>query len=193
MRRFALIAALLFAPFAYGSASAQDNDALCANPATYCGGLIAPACLNRVGAGALPAGDACGAQFAAYKSCLTTAAQTCGGAANAPPAAPVSREKVSSSRIFLLEEDLEGVYANFWHAVPLRTRDEIAQLNGAEMTIIGEGKTVDFYGVLHINCENKKFHWKSASNFGEALNRARSIEQSVPNAVVTNATRAFCP
>lgn len=75
MMRFtatALLGALLAAP-----AAAQSID--CANPA--CETKLSPACLQRVGAGSLPAGDACGAEQAAYVACLTAVAEQCAAAA----------------------------------------------------------------------------------------------------------------
>lgn len=48
----------------------------CANPA--CETRLSPACLSRVGAGSLPAGDACEAEQSAYVTCLRDVAETCG-------------------------------------------------------------------------------------------------------------------
>ncbi len=56
-------------------AYAQD----CADP--RCEALVSAACLQRVGAGALPASDACAAENAAYVACLRQVAERCSGAA----------------------------------------------------------------------------------------------------------------
>ncbi|MBX2855106.1 MAG: hypothetical protein KTR21_08965, partial [Rhodobacteraceae bacterium] len=69
---------------------------MCDNPQESCGRLLTPACLDRVGAAALPAegaGGDCAAQMQTYRECLSTVATTCTpqatpGRAAAPTAAP---------------------------------------------------------------------------------------------------------
>lgn len=60
-----------------GPARAQGVD--CANPA--CETKLSARCLDRVGAGAIKAGDDCAAENAAYVACLRSVAETCGGPA----------------------------------------------------------------------------------------------------------------
>ncbi len=71
-----------------GAATAHSDDvaASCADPGAACGALVAPACLQSVGAGALPAGSAvvgappgCDQQIEAYRGCLEDVATRCGG------------------------------------------------------------------------------------------------------------------
>lgn len=76
---FGAAPALAEAPPAPGA----DRAALCADPAAACGQLVSPACLNRVGAGAIPklpgveAPD-CDKQLEVYGRCLGKVAEQCG-------------------------------------------------------------------------------------------------------------------
>lgn len=59
-------------------ASAQN---LCDNPAGACGATLESACVERLGAGALPANEAaCASQLTAYRNCLVEVARSCGDA-----------------------------------------------------------------------------------------------------------------
>ena len=82
---------------------------------------------------------------------------------------------------FLYSEPVEGIYSNNWHGVALNDG------NGQAVVYInGEGKTVDFYGILSVNCENSNSYWISAKNF--------EVEDSsvVPQKVVMGAAFLFC-
>ena len=82
LRTLALAAAM-----ALSAATAHAQTDLCADPAAYCGSLVAPACLQRVGAGSAPATSAlpppppgaCDAQMTTYLDCLGEVAMQCGG------------------------------------------------------------------------------------------------------------------
>lgn len=74
------MAAMLVASVA-GAATAQQGDALCADPAEACRAVLEPSCLQRFSAGALSAAEDCAGQNDAYLSCLATAAERCGAAA----------------------------------------------------------------------------------------------------------------
>lgn len=51
---------------------------LCSSPAESCGAILSPACLDRVGASALPIlGGDCGAQLERYRGCLSTVITAC--------------------------------------------------------------------------------------------------------------------
>ncbi|MEL6318799.1 MAG: hypothetical protein AAFR16_14295, partial [Pseudomonadota bacterium] len=65
------------------AAPAAAEDELCADPQSFCGQRLSPTCLSSYGAGSLaaaPSGD-CESQFAAYRECLASVAETCGGSA----------------------------------------------------------------------------------------------------------------
>lgn len=88
-----------------GPAAAQE----CANPA--CAAALSPACLARIGAGALPAGDGCAAEQDAYVACLRAVAERCGDAA-----APQGGETLCAP------EDARAEWAR------LQTSSDVAQL-----------------------------------------------------------------
>lgn len=74
------IMALIGGIFAVSDVSAQD---FCANPTKSCRDGLAPECLDRIGAGALPTGQAvqqttgCLEVFEAYRACLSRAVLEC--------------------------------------------------------------------------------------------------------------------
>ncbi|MEO1328349.1 MAG: hypothetical protein AAFW46_01670 [Pseudomonadota bacterium] len=87
LRRYGTIAASLSAGLLVGQTTlvrAQTAEIDCAAPA--CEQALSPACLERIGAGAIEArggevGDACASENAAYVACLRAVAETCGGPA----------------------------------------------------------------------------------------------------------------
>ena len=89
------------------------------------------------------------------------------------------------SGTFLYEEPVEGVYSNFWTAYLLRSDPS------PELTIRGEGKTINFSGVIQLNCENGKYFWSTSSNFDKSLKREQ-VDQIVPEPAVRAAKRIFC-
>ena len=66
--------------------------------------------------------------------------------------------------IFLYEEKVE-IYWNDWWGHPHRSDYEIQKYGQAELTVRGEGKTVDFTGTLSMNCSNAKYFWKGLRTF----------------------------
>ncbi|MEL6978730.1 MAG: hypothetical protein AAGM38_08650 [Pseudomonadota bacterium] len=68
------------------AAPAAAQSALCEDPNGYCSALVAPVCLQTLGAGATAApapaapSGACDAQIASYRDCLGEVATQCGGA-----------------------------------------------------------------------------------------------------------------
>lgn len=94
--------------------------------------------------------------------------------------------------VFLYEEKIEGSYWNEWWGHPLKSKDDVINLGQAEITIRGEGKTVDFVGMLSINCSNGKYFWAGTQNFIDPITEIEA-EEIVPKQVITNAIRLFCP
>ena len=93
--------------------------------------------------------------------------------------------------IFLFEEKVE-IYWNDWWAHPLRNKKEIERLGQAELTIRGEGKTVDFVGVLSMNCDNGKYFWRGVENFYTVIRNDKEIAEVVPTPVIKNVYKLFC-
>lgn len=100
-------------------------------------------------------------------------------------------ESSGEEGVFLYEEKIE-IYWNDWWAHPLRSREHVARVRQAEVAITGEGKTVDFSGVISMNCENGKYFWKSASNFRRPLVDKQAIEDKVPDQIHRNVYKLFC-
>jgi len=92
---------------------------------------------------------------------------------------------------FLYEEKVE-LYWNDWWGHPLSSRKEIEKYHQAEITIRGEGKTVDFSGVLSMNCMNGKHYWVTASNFSSQIASDEEIERLVPKEVISNVYKLYC-
>ena len=76
----ALVVAGIVTAFPLGAAA---QSSLCEDPAARCQSQLGSACLNRIGAGSLPASadaDGCEAQFEAYRACLADVSERCGDA-----------------------------------------------------------------------------------------------------------------
>lgn len=96
----AAAAFLTLAAFA-GPAAAQPID--CANPS--CEAKLSDACLSRLGAGSIAAGDGCDAEQEAYVACLTEVAETCAAAPQADGAmAACAPEDARQMLAILMEE-----------------------------------------------------------------------------------------
>ncbi len=84
------------------------------------------------------------------------------------------------SRTQLFEEKIDSAYSNFWTGMRVSG-------DGAEQTdvhIRGEGKGVNFNGILSINCESKSgASWKTSEI---------EAEEVVPGEVVIAARKSFC-
>ncbi len=103
-------------------------------------------------------------------------------------------EKIGSSHNngqFLYEEKVE-LYWNDWSGHPLTSWKEIEKYHQAEITIRGEGKTVDFSGILSMNCKNGRHYWVTASNFGGQISSVDKIEKLVPEQVIKNVYKLYC-
>lgn len=100
-------------------------------------------------------------------------------------------ESTRDDGIFLYEEKVE-IYWNDWWAHPLQSRKTRDKYGHADLTITGEGKTVDFRGIISMNCENGKFHWVTASNFGKSIEGDSNISMIVPKQVTKNIYKLFC-
>jgi len=97
-------------------------------------------------------------------------------------------ERGEANSVFLYDEPIEGVYGNNWWGTAISS-GETGQIN---VYIHGEGKTVDFDGILSVNCESPSgFFWKTASNFGTPVKKTDMIE-IIPNTVLENARKLFC-
>lgn len=93
--------------------------------------------------------------------------------------------------MFLYEEKIE-MYWNEWWAHPLGSKKTIKKYGQAEITIMGEGKTVDFSGIISMNCSNGKYYWRSVSNFGDAITDDIEIKRLVPDQIRKNIYKLFC-
>lgn len=89
--------------------------------------------------------------------------------------------------VFLFRELVERAgYYNDWWAYPIDLR--VPHLNRAspDVMIIGEGKTVEFRGVLRLGDGTAEPAWQSATNFEESVT-ASELERMVPRQVLDNA------
>ena len=86
-----------------------------------------------------------------------------------------------ASGTFLFREDVERAgYYNDWFASSLEGRERAA------VTIVGEGKTVEFRGVLSLGGPGAEASWTSAENFGRVL-EGDELERLVPAQVIESA------
>ena len=92
--------------------------------------------------------------------------------------------------IFLLEEKIE-IYFNDWWGHPHASDFEIQKYGQAELTVRGEGKTVDFTGTLSMNCENSRYFWKGGQDFQSPLSD-EEIEEIVPKQIYRNVYKLLC-
>lgn len=97
-----------------------------------------------------------------------------------------------SEGIFLFEEPIEQAgYFNEWWAHEVSSESEIEQLGQVEVSIRGDGKTVDFTGLLSMNCENGKNFWRGTQNFNTPLDE-EEVNETVPKQVIRNVYKLFC-
>ncbi len=87
--------------------------------------------------------------------------------------------------VFLYEDPIEGVYSNFWTGYLMRMEPS------PHLTIRGEGKTVEFSGVITLNCENGRYYWDNGSDFGTPIPEDE-IDNYVPQPVHRALHRIFC-
>lgn len=97
-------------------------------------------------------------------------------------------ERGDAGSIFLHVEPIEGVYVNNWWGTAVGSADD----GDVKVYISGEGKTVDFDGILSLNCESADGHfWKTASNF-ETPVKQNEMGEILPKKVLQNARKFFC-
>ena len=66
--------------------------------------------------------------------------------------------------------------------------------DGPTLYVSGTGKTVDFHGVVILNCENGKAAWLAAGNFFQgAADPDRLADEVVPAEAMRRAHEVFCP
>jgi hypothetical protein len=91
-------------------------------------------------------------------------------------------------RPILYKQELEGVYFNSWTGMKVSGSPG----NQVDVHVLGEGKSVDFNGILSINCSSGSgYFWKTASNFHESLSEVQ-ITEIVPIEVVAKSNATFC-
>jgi len=93
--------------------------------------------------------------------------------------------------VFVYRESVE-MYWNDWTAYLLMDKKTLKMMGQAHLTLVSEGKTSEFVGNISINCENGKYFWESASNFGDALPNKKEISAVIPTQVIKNVTKLFC-
>lgn len=97
-------------------------------------------------------------------------------------------ERGDAGSVFLHDQPLEGVYGNNWWGTAVSSADT-GQIN---VYIHGEGKTVEFDGIVSLNCESASgYYWKTASNFETPVKKAE-MREILPKKVLQNARKLFC-
>lgn len=106
-------------------ASAQTID--CAKGGEPCAQLVAPACLQSLGAGARPVAPAagCADQIAAYQKCLFKVVEKCGGDAQGTPSAPDPRAVVAAEQGRLRAKYGFGLTHGTWISAKAKTVTEL--------------------------------------------------------------------
>ena len=100
---------------------------------------------------------------------------------------PTSALSHSDSFVSLFFEQLEQPYSNSWDGMLISSDS-----GQTDAYIKGEGKSVEFHGILSINCSDGSGHyWKAASIWDEPAT-ASQLKQTVPPDVTTNARKEFC-
>ena len=93
--------------------------------------------------------------------------------------------------VFLYREDVE-IFWNDWIAYPLTERSNLPTPSQLNMTIIGEGKTVDFIGNVSINCNNGRYFWRSAVNWKTYVTEEEVLAETVPEEVILRSISLLC-
>jgi hypothetical protein len=102
-------------------------------------------------------------------------------------------ETGTDGRTFLYNQPLEDDYGNAWWGA-LAPSDAPGQI---DLNVTGEGKTVDFSGLVTIYCQTANGHnkgdwvWRSASNFGGAV-MVDEVYKIVDQQVPVSAGKLFC-
>ena len=84
----------------------------------------------------------------------------------------------------------------------MKSMEEIRKTGNAELTITGEGKTVEFVGTLSMYCSGGQHSWRGVQNFYDSIASRQKyqsirgdderITKLVPNQVIRNVYRLFC-
>lgn len=85
--------------------------------------------------------------------------------------------------VFLHREPVE-MYWDDWVAYPMMDRKDLPSDGQVILAINGEGKSVNFNGILSINCEDGQNYWEAAN--------ADTPDEHIPVAVKNNAVSLFC-
>ena len=95
----------------------------------------------------------------------------------------------SDGHVFLYREPFEQFW-NDWTGMRVNNPES----KGADVYIQGEGKTVNFNGVLSLNCPQGWGHfWLSGAFWGGQQPATREfLNENIPQEVVTQARRFFC-
>ena len=93
--------------------------------------------------------------------------------------------------VFLYREDVE-IFWNDWIAYPLTDRSNLPTPSQLNMTIIGEGKTVDFIGNVSINCNNGRYFWRSAVNWDTYITDEEILAETIPEEVILGSISLLC-
>lgn len=111
-----------------------------------------------------------------------------------PPAPPPIGRKhspaVQVNQTRLYREPVE-MYWNDWFGTLIRN-----DLGQAYVAIEGAGKSVGFFGIISMNCENGRYTWEGARWFIEnAINAKGDLidPDIVPSAVIAEVRNRYCP
>ncbi len=96
----------------------------------------------------------------------------------------------SSKPTFVHREEIEGPYINEWYAQPLTSTDATNK-RALTVLILGEGKTVEFSGILSFKCDGGYKSWRSVQNFYQTITDESEIMKIVPEAVYHTTCRMF--
>lgn len=96
----------------------------------------------------------------------------------------------ASKPTFVHREEIGGPYINEWYAQPLTSTD-VSGGRGLTVLILGEGKTVEFSGILNFKCDGGHKNWRSVQNFYQTITDESEIKALVPEAVFHTTCRLF--
>jgi len=91
--------------------------------------------------------------------------------------------KSEDGMIYLFQEPIE-IYWNNWTG---------KSLHEDKIYISGEGKTVNFDGILNLNCESESgYTWVAVNNFNEQISKEYEFTDIVPIQVISATFEEFC-
>lgn len=102
---------------------------------------------------------------------------------------PKLGDKNFDGRTFIFYQPVE-IYGNNWSGI--RVNDPAS--DQANVYIKGEGKTVDFDGVMSINCDSASgYFWLTGSFWGgETPATEQLYNENIPTEVIAGARQLFC-